>query len=553
MLHRRWVKVVLGLVAVVVVGLVLVAVFVNADTFRPTVEAKLSDALGRKVTMSRLGFSVFSGSLVADNVVIADDSAFSTGPFLKAQSLRIGIRTGEFLFHRQLEITDFTADSPSVQLIHGQNGIWNFSSLGKTAAGRSNAQSSSSGNLSIANLKIENGTATVSSLPAEGKPLVYSKMNLTVQNVSAANSMPFRLTASLPGDGTLSLAGSAGPISVKDAADTPFQANIEIRHFNPVAAGVVEPSQGISMIADITAQASSNGAELKSTGKVQAAQLQLSRAGSPAAQPVNIDYAGSDNLDVRTGRVEDLVIHAGQVAAHVNGTYRFAGPAVMLDLKLAAPSIPVDALEQMLPAFGVKLPSGSALRGGTLTANLSITGPATAATISGPVEVNNTQLAGFDLGSKIGGLSRLGGGQPSGGGTAIQTLRAQVDSSPQLTRLSNIYGLVPQIGSATGNGTVSPSGALDFSLVAKLNSSSGVGGLASTAMGTLGGALGGAARSTAANGVPLTITGTTTNPVIRANVESILKQQAGGLLGKSAPGQKKPDPGSLLRGLLGKQ
>ena len=147
------------------------------------------------------------------------------------------------------------------------------------------------------------------------------------------------------------------------------------------------------------------------------------------------------------------------------------GPQVTLALHVSAPNLPINQVEALLPAAGVRLPSGSSLQGGTLTANLAITGPANAPTISGPVQVDNTTLAGFDLSSKIGGLKPVSG---SKGGTQIQTVRANVNSSPQGTRIDNLYASVPVLGTATGAGTVSPQGALNFQVVAKLNTSSGV-------------------------------------------------------------------------------
>src|SRR5271169_4445798 len=132
------------LVAAVVLLLLvflLVPLFVNANTFRPTLETQLSAALGRKVTLGNLSFSVFSGSLVADNVSIADDPAFSTKPFLQAQSLHIGVEVAPLLLHRQLLVTSFVADSPSINLVHNAQGVWNFSNIGSNAASR--AQNSS--------------------------------------------------------------------------------------------------------------------------------------------------------------------------------------------------------------------------------------------------------------------------------------------------------------------------------------------------------------------------------------------------------------------------
>ena len=80
-----------------------------------------------------------------------------------------------------------------------------------------------------------------------------------------------------------------------------------------------------------------------------------------------------------------------------------------MNLKLSAPNMPVDELEAMLPALGVVLPSGSKLNGGTLSADLAISGPLDKLVITGPVRMSNTKLAGFDMGSKLGALSAFSG------------------------------------------------------------------------------------------------------------------------------------------------
>jgi AsmA protein len=547
-MQRRWVKVAVVIAALVIVVIGLIPLFINADTFRPRVEEQLSISLGRKITLGHLSFSLITGSLIAEEITVADDPAFATTPFLQAKELKIGIEVGQFLFHRKVRITNFTVDSPSIQLIHAQNGTWNFSSLGSAATQPAPQKESLFPDLAVGEIKIKNGSATLSSVPAAGKPFVCSEINLSLQQFSFTKAFPFQLSVKLPGDGLLQLGGTAGPVAEKDASDTPFQAALQLKHFDPVAAGVVEPGQGISMAADFNAQLASDGTNLTSTGKLEASRLQLARGGSPSPQPVQIDYTISENMEARTGRISDLAVHTGSVALHTNGNFRLTGQVVGLDLHLSAPNLPIDQLEQLLPVVGVNLPSGSKLHGGTLTANLAITGPATAATIAGPVSIDNTQLSGFDLGSKIQGINPLGG---TSGGTQIQKLSAEVNSSPQSTQLSNIYGSVPVIGTATGSGAVSPSGALDFQLVAKFNSSSTVGALANQGLNALGGLLGNRSNNAANNGIPLTITGTTSNPSIRANVGAMLKQQTGGLLGKSS-GQKKTSPTGLLKGLFGR-
>ncbi|MGA7859499.1 MAG: AsmA family protein [Terracidiphilus sp.] len=534
-MQKRWVKIAAAVAAVLILIVLVIPFLVNPDTFRPRIEAQLSNALGRKVALGHLSFSLFSGSLVANDISIADDPAFSTSPFLGAKSLHIGVEVTPLIFHRQVRITTLTVESPTIQLVHAQNGTWNFSSIGGTAASSApSSQSSTIPDLTVGELKIKDGSATVSSLPATGKPFVYTGINLAVQQLSFAKSFPFQLSAKLPGEGSFDLNGNAGPLAQKNAADTPFNATLQLKHFDPVAAGVIDLSQGISMVIDIDAQLASDGTTLSSNGKIKAANLQLARNGSPAPHPVNIDYTVADNLATRAGQVSDLAIHTGSVAVHVNGSFQSTPQAVVLNLNLAAPNLPVDQLEELLPAAGIRLPSGSSLHGGTLTANLALTGPATAATIAGPVEVDNSLLAGFDLGSKIGGINPFGG---TGGGTKIQTLRSGVNNSPRGTQLTNIYADLPQIGTANGNGTVSPSGALDFKLTAKFSPNSGVGMVAGKAVNAVSGAVSGAvggiggllhgktkpAASSSNGSIPITVTGTTTNPSIRANMMSMFK------------------------------
>jgi AsmA protein len=545
------VSILVAAVVLLLLVVVLVPLLVNANTFRPTLETQLAAALGRKVTLGNLSFSVFSGSLVADNISIADDPAFGSKPFLQAQSLRIGVEVAPLLFQRQLRVTSFVADSPSINLVHNAHGVWNFSNIGSTAASRTQntQQESALPNFTVGQMKVENGTAVVSDVPSTGPPFTYSKLNLSVQQFSFARTFPFVLSAALPGDGSLDVKGNAGPVNEKDAAETPLGANITVKHFDPVAAGVVQKSQGISMLADITAQITSDGQTLTSNGTAHATQLQLVAGGSPAPSPVDITYTLNHNLESRSGQINDLGIRTGGVTVHVNGTYLTKSPQTTLTLHLAALNLPIDQVEALLPAFGVRLPNGSRLQGGTLTANLSINGPATAPTISGPVQVDNTRLTGFDLSSKVGGLKPVSGSQ---GGTQIQTLRADVDSSSQGTRIDNLYASVPLLGTATGAGTIAPGGGLNFQLVAKLNTTSGIAGQALGGLSAGGGLLGQAVSTAATDGIPIRITGTTSNPVIQADLGKLLQKNAGNLLKQQllGNGNRKPNAGDVLNKLF---
>jgi len=149
--------------------------------------------------------------------------------------------------------------------------------------------------------------------------------------------------------------------------------------------------------------------------------------------------------------------------------------------------------------------------------------------------MDNTALAGFNLGSKLSALSALTGKAPStGNDTAIQTLSSNVRYAPDGTRLDQINVVIPSLGTVTGAGTVSPSNALDFKMIANL---AGIGGGLTKVAGA------------GSGGIPVSIGGTTSNPTFTPDMKSLATNQIKGLANVGG----KVTPVSGLGGLLGKK
>jgi AsmA protein len=550
---KRWMKIALGVVGVLVVVVMALPFFVNANTFRPMLEARLTAVLGRQVKLGDLSLSVFSGSLVANNLSIADDEKFSTTPFLMAKQLRIGVEMKPLIFSRKLKVRSFEAETPEIHLVRASNGTWNFSTLGRGGAKSAEAEQhpSTLPELTVGVIAIKDGRAIMESLPAQGQPLVYEHVNLSVQQFSFAKSFPFTLDTSLPGNGTVSVTGIAGPINQQDVAMTGMQAQVTVKHLDPVVAGFLDVAAGVSMLADIDARAVSNGVTVTSSGTVHTQRLQIMKNGSPAPQPVDLTYNLTHTLKDNSGQVQDLAVKTGDVAAHVSGTYQLAGADPVVNLKLTGDRLPIDGLQTLLPAAGVKLPSGSVLKGGTLTTTLIITGPANNTTIAGPVELNNTRLAGFNLGSKLAGTAALGGVK-TGDTTSIQTLRMNVQLTNAGVRTDNLYALLPALGEVSGYGTISAGGALAYRLLVKVSTSSGIGQAGVGLLTALNQMAGGAASAAAKNGVPVVITGTMSNPVIKADVQGLLQRNASSILGQGK-GKGQQDAIDALTSIFGKK
>ena len=121
-----------------------------------------------------------------------------------------------------------------------------------------------------------------------------------------------------------------------------------------------------------------------------------------------------------------------------------------------------------------------------MTTALTVSGSSANPVISGPVRLNNTQLAGFDLGSKLQTLSQLTGGKigsATGSGTNIRSLSMNIREAGGGIQTDNIALDVAGVGTATGAGSVSAAGALNYNVVLKLTGLVAGGGNAAPAAG----------------------------------------------------------------------
>jgi hypothetical protein len=239
------------IVGVILLVLIITPFFINADQFRPQIESILSQKLGRNVQLGHISVSLFSGSLSADQISIADDPAFSTQPFLTAKSLSVGVDVMPLIFSRDLRVHSLNFNDPEVQLLRTAAGQWNFASLGATApaphasdgdearfvavalkAAPNSAQAtaaSSSGGLnsfSVDTMKISNGTVVIGRAGQSTSP-AYQDVNLSAQNISTTAAFPFQFDAKTPTGGKVNLTGNLGPVGSNDGSHLPFEGRLK--------------------------------------------------------------------------------------------------------------------------------------------------------------------------------------------------------------------------------------------------------------------------------------------------------------------------------------
>ncbi len=520
----------LGLVlAVLIVVVAALPLFVNANQFRPLLETKLSKALARPVKLGELNLSLLSGGVSASDLSIGDDPKFGSGAFLSSQSLTVGVDLAPLILSHQLHVNRIAIDQPSITLLEDPAGAWNFSTIGAGPASAAPAAKASDSalDLSVKELNITNGKIVVAKTQSKMKPEVFDNVEIQVQDFAPTSVFPFSLAADGSGGAAIKLSGKAGPLNSADAAATPLEATVNVTHLDLARSGFL-PATGFAGLVSLNGDVSSTGTLTHLKGNFQANGLVLARRGTPAKRPVSFDFDLQHDLQKHAGTLDHGVVHIGGAQASLTGTYQTQGDSTTLNVKLAGPAMPIQDLEAMLPALDIVLPAGASFQGGTATANVTVAGPTDRLVLDGTLGLNNTQLTGYDLGSKIAFMSKLAGIK-EGSATQIQSMSMNIHIDPDGVRTENVSLVVPQIGDLSGAGTVSASHALDFAMVAKVHS---------------GGVLAVLGPDT---NLPFKIQGTSTQPKFEPDVKGIavdkLKQLGGKDVQKAATG--------LIKGLLG--
>jgi AsmA protein len=539
-----------GIVIGVLLLLVLVVpLFINVDSFRPDLEKKLSAALNRAVHIGKLEASIWSGGAAASDISIADDPAFSKGPFLRASSVKIGVELLPLIFSKQLKVTSVTVEKPEITLLRNAAGKWNYSTLGgATAKSAPEPTSKSAPEVSVGKLKIADGTVRVGHSGRNAGQSVYQKVNLEARNISPQSAIPFELSAEMPGGGALELEGTAGPLNQADSARSPLDAKITLKHVDLGTTGFADPSSGLAGVLDFDGQLKSDGRRLHSEGKAKATNLRVIKGGQAAKQPVALDYKSDYGLESETGTI-NANLHTGNSLTNASGTLNTKGEDLLANLKIVGKNMAVDDVASLLPAFGVILPSGAQLQGGNINMDLTAEGPLDRLVINGPMNITGTRLTGFNLGNKLGALATFAG-LKGNADTLIQTFSSALRVAPEGIRADNIVLDVPSMGMLTGNGIITNDNSLDFKMLLKLSSS---------ANNTLGN-LTGVAMSGQNSGLPFLIEGKTSNPVFRPDVSgavkgnlknSLLQSLQGNKNGNANDGQTAPEQKQDLKGVLG--
>lgn len=522
------------LVAIALLGAVGLSLLLDANRFKPELELELSKALGRNVTVGDLKLSVLSGSVAAANLAIGEDPRFGTTPFLQAKSLNVTAELVPLVFSRRLNVTAITIDDPEIVLLQSPTGVWNFSTLGNSSAKTTPAATDPVSNktapleLLVKAVALKNGRLTMGHTGSSRKPLILESVNLGVKDFGNATSFPFSISARVAGGGQIKLDGEAGPIAEPDASMTPFDVSLTIEGLDLNGTGLNSTAPDVAGLISLSGTGASDGTTVRIKGHLKAEKLKLLKNGTAAKVPVELDFEDHHGLRKNSGVIQRADTHIGKSNASLTGTYEEHTNSTELKLNLTGSDMSATDLAELIPALGITLPAGSSIQAGTLTVKLMSEGPADKLVTTGVLTLKSVRLAGFDLGKKMDAIQKLAGMNTSPN-MEIQTATTNVRVAPDGITAQDIQLTVGGFGELTGQGTISPSNALDFKMTAVVH-----GAALTASLGNL--------------TVPFTVEGSSSDPVFRPDMGALANTQikkletkaVGGFLNNLLNGKKKP-------------
>jgi len=530
------------IVAVLVVAAGVILHSFDAQRQHGILSSRLAAALGRNVKFGHLGLSLFPPSLRVEDPEIADALGFKDPVFSTAKSFQMGVRLIPLLRGR-IEVPSIVLEQPVIHLVKNAQGQWNFASLGARPAaaqagppapGPGASPGASVPPLEIAEIRLKDGAITVDDFQKNLPRVTLDHISVAVTKFAPDLAFDWTVSVHPPGpeSGEVRANGRGGPLAKQNLAASPVEGRAVFRNVALEALAPFTGQPGLAGVFNGEADIKSDGAKAEAKGTYKAEKLRLVVNGGTALAPVSGQFEVTMPEDASRLLIRQFELACGKAAAQLSGQVGF-GSRPDTELRADLRDAPLADIAKLFPLFGVRLPAGSSLTAGTLTAAVRAFGPATALKKSGTVEIRNARLSGYNVAGQLATMVRVMGVDTGGRDTAIESMRVAFDADPSYTRVPSASLLIPGM-EISGQGGFNPAGALDGRGTAVLTrAASPLGGLLQKATGS-------------ANTVPFRVGGTLEHPTFVPDVGKILGQQLGQQLG-----QPSSPAGTLLEGLGG--
>jgi AsmA protein len=417
---------VLIIVVILVAAALIVPHVIDINQYHSQIQAQLEKRLGRPVTLGEMKLGLFPPSFQVNNAVIAEDPRFkSTQPFANVQKLAVSVKLLPLL-KKEVEINSLELDHPHIELIRDAQGAWNFATLGQEAkpsgggtttpqpratpsagaqpappsqAGPSPAPSQPAGQLTLAQLAINDGQVAVTDLQKHQSRAVYDHIDVNVTDFAPEKQFSLKVTAHLPGTGkqAIYLQGKGGPIKQTDMMNTPFNGELKLDQVSLSAAEKFLNSQGLQGIDGLlsgSATVKSTAGKLASAGNIKFDNPRIHAV--DVGYPITLDYDLADDLTADVIQINRGNIKLGSTPITVAGTLNTKPTPAQLDMKVTAANASIQEAARLASAFGVAFGKGMDVRG-TVNANIQARGASDKPALNGQLSARDLVISGGEV------------------------------------------------------------------------------------------------------------------------------------------------------------
>jgi AsmA protein len=388
----------LGIVlALAVVAVLALPFVVDVNRYRPQIESRLKDALGRTVSLGKMDLSLRPFGFRVENAIIGEDPSFATGrPFAQVRELYVSPELVP-LFSGDVRISSALLRQPQIELVRNRQGTWNFVSLAAQQKEKQAPQPER--RFTLDELRIEGGQVAVTDLQQSKERAVYDHIDITLRDYAPDQPFFLRAAAHLPGEGAqmLSIEGTAGPLAQDGAANTPFDGQVTfdqvslsgLRRFVKTAA-----LEGTEAVITGETQLRNRQGEFSSSGELRMENVRVRKV--DIGYPIAADYNVSGNLHQETVRIEKGDLRLGQTPLNFTGTINAAPTPMLLDVKLEAGNVAIGEVARLASAFGVAFNPNTKVDG-RLDADLTARGSAAQPALNGQLRARDIRITGAEL------------------------------------------------------------------------------------------------------------------------------------------------------------
>jgi len=348
---RKLLLIVAMLFVAVIVALLLLPRFIDANSFRPAIERIARERLGRDVTLGDLSVTFLPPSVVVQDVSLAGGE---TGPpWFQAKRARVRASLGP-LFSGRLEVHGIDLDEPSFRLLRAPDGRWNLLELAKPGDGTSGGPSK----VSIDAVRIRGGHVEIADafvVPGSVVRQEIGDLDARIDGLSLERGMDAEISAeAISLGGRVAWKGRVGPGKQADG-------RLEMEHVD--IAGLAPYLEGLALVAGArgrvtldmrVARDAESGAH--ASGTIAVADFLLGRAlqgASPVSASADIDARVEPSGRVGIGKFD---VETGSSRLSVSGSVEDEKGAQVMSLVLADSRAKLSDIAALTAATGVALP-----------------------------------------------------------------------------------------------------------------------------------------------------------------------------------------------------